>query len=428
MRSFQSATSRLVVTLGTLALFAASAEAFEPIPVPVASAQALLYHNASNWFWSVGQAVGLLLAFVLLVSGWGAVLYSKAARVAKQRRCVATTLFASSYFLLDRLVRLPVELLWDRAHDRLLGIASEPFVAWLGQQVGGWALPIVGTTVATLIGYWLVVKSSARWWLVASALSSVAVLAVLVAEPFTQIYKPLGNSALEQRIAELAGRAGVPRSSIVVERCDPPDSCPPGRVIGLGPTRRMLLNDALLTKNPERWTLQTIAHESKHFSQDDNVKAFVLLSGLAFAGLWLVNVLARLSIPRWSRQFGFSELGHPASLPLAVFVLTAAYLVALPPVNAFRQHVEFEADRFGLELNQDNEGQARMIASGTTGSNHRVPEASPFFIFFRSSHPTDGQRIRFANTYRPWRDGTPLVYRTEFAPRPDTGELYHEAP
>src|SRR3990167_234506 len=99
----------------------------------------------------------------------------------------------------------------------------------------------------------------------------------------------------------------------------------------------------------------------------------------------LVNIVARLGIRRWSARFGFSELGHPASLPLAVFVLTMAFLVALPPVNAFRQYIEFEADRFGLELNQDNEAQARMIASSTTASNHRVPEASPFFILFRSS-------------------------------------------
>src|SRR2546426_8001598 len=45
--------------------------------------------------------------------------------------------------------------------------------------------------------------------------------AFLLVEPFTQSYKPLGNSPLELHIAELAARTGVPRSAIVVEHCDP---------------------------------------------------------------------------------------------------------------------------------------------------------------------------------------------------------------
>src|SRR2546426_10306939 len=98
--------------------------------------------------------------------------------------------------------------------------------------------------------------------------------AFLLVEPFTQSYKPLGNSPLELHIAELAARTGVPRSAIVVEHCDPASSCPPGRVIGMGPTRLILLNDALLLRNPDSWTLQTVAHEAKHFAKDDNIKAF----------------------------------------------------------------------------------------------------------------------------------------------------------
>jgi len=30
------------------------------------------------------------------------------------------------------------------------------------------------------------------------------------------------------------------------------------------------------------------------------------------------------------------------------------------------------------------------------------------------SHPTLGERIEFANTYRPWERGEPLVYESHF--------------
>jgi Zn-dependent protease with chaperone function len=275
-------------------------------------------------------------------------------------------------------------------------------------------LPIVGLTLVAMFVYWLIGKSQRRWWLWASAAVSIVVLAFLLAEPFTQSYKPLGSSPLEQRIAELAARTGVPQSAIVIEHCDPASSCPPGRVIGMGPTRLMLLNDALLAQNPESWTLQTVAHETKHFVKDDNIKAFFLLSGLAFGALWFVNFMGRAIVARWSGGVGFAELAHPASLPLAVLLFSTFYLMVLPPVNAFRQHVEFEADRYALELTRDNLAQAQMLASWASGKG-RVTEWSSFFKLFRASHPSDTTRIQFSNTYHPWLEGKPLVYVRDFA-------------
>jgi Zn-dependent protease with chaperone function len=147
----------------------------------------------------------------------------------------------------------------------------------------------------------------------------------------------------------------------------------------------MLLNDALLAKNPERWTLQMVAHEAKHFALDDNVKALFLLSGLLLVGLWLVNRVVGDCTHRWPVRFGFSQLGDPASLPLVVFVLMAAFLVLLPAINAFRQHVELEADRFALEFNRDNRAQAEMIASWAADSKLQVEEVSLFSQLFRAS-------------------------------------------
>ena len=72
----------------------------------------------------------------------------------------------------------------------------------------------------------------------------------------------------------------------------------------------------------------------------------------------------------------------------------------LPPVNAFRQHVEFEADRYGLELTHENEVLAEMVSSWTAKSNLRMPNPSLFFMLFRSSHPSDATRISFANEYQ----------------------------
>lgn len=416
MRNTLRLASFTVLACVSLFLMFATVSAGELVEIPAASAKALEYHTASNWFWGLNQVVGLALPLLLLVTGWGAHLYGLASRISRQRRVVSLASFAAIFFLLDRLVRLPIKYLWDRTYDHASGVQSQALIPWIANQVGGWVLPIVGLTLVAMLAYWLIGKSRRRWWLWASAGAAIVVFAFLLLEPFTQSYKPLGSSPLEQRIAELAARTGVPRSAIVIEHCDPASSCPPGRVIGMGPTRLMLLNDALVVQNPESWTLQTVAHEAKHFAKDDNITAFFLLSGLALAGLWFVHLMARAIVARWSGGLGFAELAHPASLPLAVLLFSTFYLMVLPPVNAFRQHVELEADRYALELTRDNLAQAQMLASWASDKG-RVTEWSAFFKLFRASHPSDVTRIQFSNTYHPWLEGKPLVYARDFAPR-----------
>src|SRR6267154_6044162 len=413
MRNTRRLSSFIFLACGSLIAMSSMAHAADAVAIPIASPSALEYHNASNWFWGLNQGVGLALPLVLLITGWGATQYKFLARIFRARRVLPLASFAALYFLLDRFLRLPIAYRWDRAYGEASGTQSRALVPWLGDHLFEWILSVGGLILVVLFVYWLMEWSQRRWWLLSSAAVSIVVLAFLLVEPFTQSYKPLGNSPLELQIAELAARTGVPRSAIVVEHCDPASSCPPGRVIGMGPTRLILLNDALLLRNPDSWTLQTVAHEAKHFAKDDNIKALFLLSGLALVALWVTHRAGHAIIARWSGPLGFADFAHPASLPLAILLLNALYVVALPPVNAFRQHVELEADRFALELTRDNATQARMTASWASEKN-RVPEWGLFFQLFRASHPSDAERIRLANTYHPWLEGKPLVYSKDF--------------
>jgi len=43
-----------------------------------------------------------------------------------------------------------------------------------------------------------------------------------------------------------------------------------------------------------------------------------------------------------------------------------------------------------------------------------VPRPNPILHILRDSHPSLAERIDFANTYRPWSTGQPLVYGDKF--------------
>jgi len=90
--------------------------------------------------------------------------------------------------------------------------------------------------------------------------------------------------------------------------------------------------------------------------------------------------------------------------------LETQYLAPLgvPFFNLFARHIEIEADRFGLELTHENQATAMMFAKDA--QSDLPPEWDAFFLTFRATHPSAGERICFANTYKPWEQGVPLAY------------------
>jgi len=83
--------------------------------------------------------------------------------------------------------------------------------------------------------------------------------------------------------------------------------------------------------------------------------------------------------------------------------------VALPVANLYFRHGEHEADRFGLEITQNNGAAARAFVK-LQATNLAIPRPNAILHAIRESHPTLAERIEFANTYRPWEQGKPLEY------------------
>ena len=92
---------------------------------------------------------------------------------------------------------------------------------------------------------------------------------------------------------------------------------------------------------------------------------------------------------------------------LLVFQLVS--LMLMPIGLACSRHIEHEADRFCLELTRDNHAAATAFVR-LQSENLGNPRPGPIYMLWRGSHPSLGERIEFANTYRPWEEGKPLRY------------------
>jgi STE24 endopeptidase len=399
--------------LACVCICALAGDVLAQVAVPAPTAEALALGHKFDLYWIAEKVLALAIPFLFLFSGWGSRICAICKRIARGRWFWTVALFASIYVVLTILISLPLNYERHFVLPHAIGRSHRPLTEWLDEQAVGMTVQVAAAALFVWIPYWMLAKSPRRWWLWGAAAMVPVVLFVLVimpvwVNPLTNTYKPLENKQLAAEIRSLAARCGVRDLPIVVGGDDT-------TVVGLGPTNRIVLQEDLAKIETDAQIRFTIGHELKHFVMGDNWKALLIISVLILAGFWLTDCVGRFAVARWHARLGFTELKDPASLPLGVLCLTFLWLAVTPVFNAFSQHIEREADRFGLELTRENEPAATMFANWLA-PGYEVADPGWFEQTFRSNHPSIGERIRLANEYHPWVSGAPLVYGEECKP------------
>jgi STE24 endopeptidase len=383
-----------------LSLVAAAQE----IAVPASSAAAVAYQAVSDRFWIADQLAAPVLAAALLFTGTSARLRSALARRLGARPNTVVAAFAAIFIVLVQLLRAPVDYFWKAAYAQLTGAPPPSPGAWLASFAGDSLLLLAIFVAGACVLHALMRRSPGRWWIVAAAAGSTLALVALLGQPWTRSYTSVVDTPVANAVAAVASRVGVPLERIGIEHVDDTTGCGAATVIGLGPTRLMLLDDTLVRNYPEREVVQTVAHESSHFVHDDNVKALVIISAWLLAAVSLVQLAGRWILSWASDRLGFASLADPAALPLVVLILCATYLLVLPWERAFqREGIEHRADRFALDITHDNASEAMLNVKDMKCYPSMTATPSAFFQLFRATHPSVEQRIVFANRYHPWR-------------------------
>ncbi len=384
-----------------MAIILVPTAALADVAVPQSTPAAIAFLHEHELLWAIAQAAGLALPALLLLSGGSTKLRTACARLARGNAFFTRLLFAAAYLALAALVVAPVDYWRDIVSEHAFGRPGQPLASWALEEVVPLFAKIVVATLFLWIPYWLFRRSPRRWWLwSAVALVPVSFL-VLVAipvfvSPLTTTYRPLADKSLTAKIERLATRCGAGGIPIFVGGDD-------DTVVGLGPTNRIVLEDGITEHETANQITFTVGHELKHYVMGDNWKALAIIATLLFIGLWLIHVVGS----RFATRLG--GLSDPAALPLALLFANLLWLAVLPAFNWEARRIEFEADRFGLELTHQNRAAAELFAGWAKGDTQPA-DFNTFFLLFRQTHPSLGDRIRFANSYKPWEKGEPLAY------------------
>jgi Zn-dependent protease with chaperone function len=385
----------------------------DTVAVPPPTETAIRYHRSGNILWGVETALGLLIPALILFTGLSARLRNAAGRVGG-RWLPTVVLYALLFTILMAVLTLPLAYYGGYLRQHEYGLSNQTLGRWFSEWLKGVAVGGVGAALVLWIPYLLLRKSPKRWWLYAGlATIPIAALVLVISpvwiDPLFNKYEPMQDKVLESRILALAERAGIQGSRVYQVNKSVDTKAVNAYVTGLGGTKRIVFWDTILAKLEPGQVLFVTAHEMGHFVLRHTLAFIAMATLLTTLSLYLVHRVAGGLINRFSRRLGFDRLSDVASFPLLVLLGSLVSLLVAPAVLAFSRYQEHEADRFALEITRDNR------AAGTTfvrlqQENLSVPRPGTLYMLWRGSHPSLGDRVDFANSYRPWDEAKGLRY------------------
>ncbi len=388
-----------------------------PVPVPEPSPLAMQRYRSGIVLWIVDTIWGFVLPGLVLVTGLSARMRDWSTRIGRKWFFVIAIYFAV-FSILTFVVDLPRAYYEEFVRDHAYGLSNQTFRKWFSDSLISLVVGIIGGTLFLWIPYLLLRKSPRRWWLY-TGLAAVPFLLLMIVvkpvwiDPLFNTFGPMKDKTLETRILQLADRAGIAGSRVYEVDKSTDTNALNAYVTGFGATKRIVLWDTIIKRLDEPQLLFVMGHEMGHYVLGHMWKLVAMFAIVILLTLFGIHLTAGAVIARYRGRMGFESLGDIASLPLLLVLFNLGFLIASPFALAYNRHVEHEADRFGLEITRTSHAAALSFVR-LQQDNLANPNPAWLIKVFEYSHPTLGERIEFANTYRPWEHGEPLVYESHF--------------
>jgi STE24 endopeptidase len=277
--------------------------------------------------------------------------------------------------------------------------AGERAISWAGREGRAFLATSAAGALLTLPLYALL-RATPTWWLFAWILFAGVTVAGLVAMPLTLRARsgPLAPAPawLAERVAAIGRRCDLDVGGGVLVTGRRNDGRCNAYVVGLGPTRRVVLEEPL-TAWPPALVDQVVAHELGHWRLGHTARRLSLtiaaqLATFALAG-WIYSSHLLLG---WA---GVAAAGDPRSYPV-LLLLTPVLSLPARCLLAWRERAqERAADAFALTvLHAPDEFAAMLDRAADEGG---APRRLPSWRRLTATHPPIDERAlactRFAS-------------------------------
>ncbi|GIE76067.1 hypothetical protein Aph02nite_20170 [Actinoplanes philippinensis] len=350
-----------------------------------------------------GMVLGLLVALALGLTPLGARLIELAGRPFGDHWLARAVLGGLAVALVAEVLSLPLAA-WRHTVVARYGLSTQTWAAWSVDLIKSFGVGVVLGAIV-LAGFFTVTHFAPRWWWAIGAAGAAGLVVLLsfvlpvVVEPIFNRFTPMPGGPLRAELLALAERDGVPVKDVLVADASRRTRAVNAYVSGLGPTRRIVVYDTMLTEATPGEVVSVAAHELGH-AKDQDVLTGTVLGALGAA----IAVVALYLLGSWQwllRLAGVDSIAEPRAIGLLLAVTTVAGLVAGPAQSFVSRRVEARADTHALTLTGDAvtfEAMQRRL--GTVNLSDPDPPSWEHALF--ASHPSTVQRMAAA---RAWARG-----------------------
>lgn len=301
------------------------------------------------------------------------------------------------------LVRIPFEFaVWRIGTD--YGLLTLGPGTWILDGLKGLAISLLVSGLGGGAATWAWARFGRRFWLVASAgLGVFAIVWVwlwpVVVTPIFNRVEPLPRGPARESLERIASEAGIEVEGVFTEDASRRTRALNAYVNGLGPSRRVVIQDTTLERLGPGETEVLVAHELAHVEYRDPERGLLFALLVIPPAALAVQLLASLLL----RRRGRDDSGPLVVVPLALGVAIASLLISIPGAWLSRQ-VEARADQRALELTLEPRAATslhRLIAR----TNLQDPSPPSAWTFLFGTHPPAVQRVGIAREFAERRGG-----------------------
>ncbi len=317
------------------------------------------------------------------------------------RRKIAATfwmrfVYAALLTYLAALASLPALLVRYRV-DAAFGTTLEAPGAWLRDTVLNATVDaiVVGAIVASIFA---LVDRTRLWYAYATVGLFLVTLLMAFVEPITiaplyNRFTPLpANAKIRGPLDALARRAGIRGAPIYIADLSRRSHSVTADIAGFGPTKRIVLGDALVSDATPGEVLFVAAREFGHYSHGDDFRLSLLWTFLFIFATALAVVIAD--------RLGFRRDDDALARLSLVFAFMGIIGLALVPLyNAYSRNIESRADAYALTLTNDRASAIRAYVRIADDTLVPLCPSRATRLYFSNSPPL-GTRIAKVGGHR----------------------------
>jgi STE24 endopeptidase len=345
----------------------------------------------------IDSAIGFVLMLLILFTGSFALLNNYISNFTENRIFRVLFFFGILLFLSD-LIQTPFSLYSIFNIETKYGFNKMTIKTYITDKLKSYGLGLIIGGGILYAAVWFYFQTGENFWLYVWALiTGFSVFMLLfysnLIVPIFNKQTPLAPGELREAIENFGKKTGFQIKNIFVIDGSKRSTKANAYFTGLGPKKRIVLYDTLLTDLTIQETIAVLAHEIGHYKKRHTIVG--LTASMIQTGLMLfifslmvenADLSAALGSDTTSFQLGliaFGVLYSPISLIFGLFM------------NSVSRRNEYQADKFAADNGMGQELISGLKKLSQKNLSNLTPH--PVYVMFNFSHPTLYQRIKAIN-------------------------------